>query len=226
MSILFTLVMFLLFISINYFRHVRREESTQVPAVLASPHPPGLHPPEMIREMGFEIPRGYAFQPGHTWAAQEEPTEARVGIDSFAAALLGKVTAVETGTLNRWMRQGQVLATLKHDGLAVDIVSPVEGIVAAVNPKVVQDPSLITRDPYGEGWIARVHSPDLPTNMRNLIRGSLVRPWMGHTLTRLRAMTSPLVGAVAQDGGMPVSGLLAQVDEGLRHNLIREFFLT
>lgn len=220
MSILFTLVTFLLFITVSYLRYSRAEQAGPQLSFY------GVHRPEMVRERGFEIPKGYGFQPGHTWAVAENGQQARVGIDSFAATLLGEVEAVEPGELNRWVRQGQKAMTLRRDGISVDLVSAVEGVVTAVNPKVLRDPGLITRDPYGEGWVLMIHSPDLPTNQRNLIRGSMVRPWMAHTLTRFKEMTSPLVGAVAQDGGMPVRGLLARVDEGLRESMIREFFLT
>lgn len=221
MSILFTLVTFLLFVTISYLRY-SKAEAAKAPQVAFS----GVRRLEMIRELGFEIPKDYAFQPGHTWAAAENGQQARVGVDSFAATLLGKVEAVDAGELNRWVRQGQKVMTLRRNGLAVDMVSPVEGVVTAVNPKVLKDPGLIANDPYGEGWVMMIHSPDLPTNQRNLIRAGMVRPWMAHTLTRFKEMTSPLVGAVAQDGGMPVRGLLSQVDEGLREAMIREFFLT
>lgn len=223
MSILFTLVTFLLFITISYLRYSKSEAGKAPQIAFAAA---GARPPEMIRELGFEIPKSYAFQPGHTWAAEEGSQQARVGVDSFAATLLGKVEALDPGELHRWVRQGQKLMTLRRDGIAVDLVSPVEGVVTAVNPKVLHDPSLITKDPYGEGWVLQIHSPDLPTNQRNLIRGGMVRPWMAHTLARFKELASPLVGAVAQDGGMPVPGLLAQVDDGLRQAMIREFFLT
>jgi glycine cleavage system H protein len=222
MSILFTLVTFLLFITISYLRHSRTEEAARAPQLSLT----GVRPPEMIRELGFEIPKGYAFQPGHTWMAAEGDQNARVGIDSFAATLLGKVDAVEPGSLNRWVRQGQKLLTIIQDGHRVQMISPVEGVVTAVNPKVLEDPSLITSDPYGEGWIVKINSPDLDTNVKNLIRGTMVRPWMAHTLARFRELTQPLVGAVAQDGGMPVNGLLLRVDKGMQRALVREFFLT
>jgi glycine cleavage system H protein len=221
MSILFTLVTFLLVITISYVRYARREVVIP-PANL----PEGRHVPQMVREMGFEIPQGYAFQQGHTWLAEEQNQTGRVGIDSFAATLLGNIDNVEVGSLNRWVRQGQKLLTLRVNGIAADVVSPVEGIVTAVNPEVLRDPTLIAKDPYGDGWIVKVHSPDLATNEKNLIHGTLVRPWMSFTLSRFRDLTSPLVGAVAQDGGMPVSGLLTRVDEGMQQALIHEFFLT
>lgn len=222
MSILFTLVTFLLFITISYLRHSRAGEPAHAPQLSLT----GVRPPEMIRELGFEIPKGYAFQPGHTWMAPEGEQTVRVGIDSFAGTLLGKVDAVDAGALNRWVRQGQKLLSVSLDGHKVQLLSPVEGVVTAVNPKVLEDPGLMIRDPYGEGWVVKINSPDLDTNMKNLIRGALVRPWMAHTLARFREMTQPLVGAVAQDGGMPVPGLLLRVDKGLQRALVREFFLT
>lgn len=34
-----------------------------------------------------------------------------------------------------------------------ELFSPVSGTVASVNPALARDPSLVNRDPYGEGWL-------------------------------------------------------------------------
>lgn len=217
MSILFVLLMFLLVMSISYFR-TRQEVVAEVR--------PGPQAPRMQREYGFSIPDGYCFHPGHTWVMREGSENARVGVDSFAANLLGKIDHVEVAGVNRWVRQGQKLVTLKSGGAAYDLVSPVEGVVTSVNKDAIDDPSVIARDPYQNGWLAAVKSPDLAMNQKNLVQGGMVAPWLQNSVTRLNGMVSQLAPTMAADGGSPMAGLLTRVEPEMREKLAKEFFLT
>jgi glycine cleavage system H protein len=219
MSILFVLLMFLLILTISYFS--KRNEVAVKPAVWAGPQAP-----RMEREYGFSIPQGYSFHPGHTWVLREVNETTRVGIDSFAANLVGKIDHVDVIGENRWIRQGQKFATLKSGGLSLDLISPIEGVITSVNQDVVHDPTLAARDPYKDGWIAVVKSPDFAINQKNLVQGPLVALWMQNSVSRLNAMTAQPNPELAQDGGLPASGLLARLDPGTRQAVIKEFFLN
>jgi glycine cleavage system H lipoate-binding protein len=216
MSILFVLLMFLLVMSISYFR-TRQEVVAEVQA--------GPQAPRMQREYGFSIPDGYCFHPGHTWVMREGSEIARVGVDSFAANLLGKVDHAEVAGVNRWVRQGQKLVTLKSGGATFEMVSPVEGVVTAVNKDAIEDPSVIGRDPYQNGWLAMVKSPDLAMNQKNLVQGGMVAPWLQNSVTRLNGMVAQLAPTMAADGGLPMAGLLTRVEPELREKLAKEFLL-
>jgi glycine cleavage system H lipoate-binding protein len=218
MSILFVLLMFLLVMSISYFR--TRQEVPQPAARIAA------QAPHMQREYGFSIPEGYCFHPGHTWVLREGGENARVGVDSFAANLLGKIDHIEVAGVNRWVRQGQKLVTLRSGGTTVEMVSPVEGVVTAVNKDAVEDPGVIGRDPYQNGWIALVKSPDLATNQKNLVQGGMVAPWLQNSVTRLNGMVAQLAPTMAGDGGLPAAGLLSRVEPEMREKLAKEFFLA
>jgi len=221
MSILFVLLTFLLIMSITYF--LRREQ----PAAAVQPrvYAPAATP-SMTREQGFEVPKGYCFHPGHTWVLDEGRQNARIGLDSFGANLLGKIDRVEVVGLNRWVRQGQKICTISRDGLAVELLSPIEGVVVSVNQDVVNDPGIVLKDPYKAGWICVVKAPEINLNLNNLLQGSLVGSWMQNSVRRLSSMTSQLGVAAAADGGLPVSGLLAQLEPGAQRAMIHEFFLT
>jgi glycine cleavage system H lipoate-binding protein len=220
MSILFVLLMFLLIISISYFRRPEPRPAVK-PEFWAAPQAP-----RMEREYGFEIPQDYCFHPGHTWVLREAPETARVGVDSFAGNLLGKIDRIEVMGLNRWVRQGQKLMKVFSGGQSLDLLSPVEGVVTAINPDAVTDPSVITRDPYKNGWIAMVKSPDLATNQKNLVQGTMVAPWLQNNITRLNGMLAQASPALAQDGGLPMRGLLTRVTPPMREKLVQEFFLS
>jgi glycine cleavage system H protein len=219
MSILFVLLMFLLVMSISYFR-TRQEVATQPSARMAA------QAPRMQREYGFSIPEGYCFHPGHTWVLREGGENARVGVDSFASNLIGKVDHIDVAGVNRWVRQGQKLLTLKSGGATFELVSPVEGVVTAVNKDAVDDPYVIGRDPYEKGWIAIVKSPDLAMNQKNLVQGGMVAPWLQNSVTRLNGMVAQLAPTMAADGGLPVAGLLTRVEPELREKLAKEFLLA
>jgi glycine cleavage system H protein len=220
MSILFVLLTFLLIISLSTLRKTQ-EKHVVKPEVWAA-----AKAPRMEREYGFEIPQDYCFHPGHTWALKETPETARVGVDSFAANLLGKIDRVEVSGLNRWVRQGQRLMKVVAGGTSLELLSPVEGVITAVNQEVLQNPELVTSDPYKNGWIALVKSPDLAVNQKNLVHGPMVAPWLQQSIARLNGMLAQLSPAMAQDGGLPVKGLLSQVTPELREKLVEEFFLS
>lgn len=221
MSILFVLLTFLLLISITYFR--RHGVEAPVHTHASAPVP---RPPQISRELGFEIPKGYCFHPGHTWILDEGRQNARIGMDSFAANLLGKIDRIEIGGLNRWVRQGQKLLTLTREGMAIELLSPIEGVITAVNHEVIKDPGLVLKDPYRNGWICIIKSPEISTNVKNLVQGPLVGPWLQNCVSRVTTMAQQMMPALAQDGGLPVSGILSHLDPGSQRKLVQEFFLT
>jgi glycine cleavage system H lipoate-binding protein len=218
-SILIVLLMFLLVMAISYFR--TRHEVPAQPEAWAGPQAPRLQ-----RAYGFSIPEGYCFHPGHTWVMKESGENARVGIDSFATNLLGKIDHIDVMGLNRWVRQGQKLVSIRCGDKTFELASPVEGVITAINKDVVEDPGVVARDPYQGGWLAIVKSPDLAINQKNLVQGGMVAPWLQNSVTRLNGMLPQLAPTMAADGGLPVEGLLTRVSAEKREELVKEFFLA
>lgn len=221
MSILFVLLTFLLILTVMYFR--RPQQSSDAFAVAPSKR---LAAPIMVQQAGFEVPQGYCFHPGHTWALDEGRQDARVGIDAFAGNLFGKIDAIELADLNRWVRQGQKLCRVKCEGQSVDLLSPVEGVVVSVNHEVLKDPNLVVEDPYKSGWLCVIKAPELAINAKNLLPGNVIASWMQTSIARLCAKLQELTPALAQDGGLPIKGLLFQMDASARQQVAKEFFLT
>ena len=219
MSILFVLLMFLLILTVSYFRG--RNEVPAEPEMWAGPPLP-----RMQREYGFSVPQGYVFHPGHTWAMKEGSDTARIGLDSFGANLIGNIERIDLIGENRWVRQGQKFATVKSGDLSLDLISPVEGVVMAINHDVIHQPALATTDPYKDGWLAMVKAPDFSLNVKNLLQGPMVAPWIQNSVSRLNTMTAQGATALAQDGGLPLGGLLARLSPELRQTVIKEFFLN
>lgn len=221
MSILFVLLTFLLILTVMYFRRPETAANTLQTAPVKK-----VAAPLMAKVAGFEVPEEYCFHPGHTWVVDEGRQNARVGIDAFAGNLIGKIDSIEIADLNRWVRQGQPLCTITREGRSVEMLCPIEGVLVSVNHEVLKNPNLIVDDPYRNGWLCQIKAPEMATNVKNLLRGAIVPAWMQNSLARIGAMVQQMNPALAQDGGLPVKGLLFQVDAGVQQKLVTEFFLT
>jgi len=222
MTVILVLATFVLFLLIDYFYSRRRGVVPAWEAEVISPLPrlkPGV-------VAGFSLPDNLLYHPGHTWALSESPNLVRVGIDDFGARLLGTVNRINMPQRGQWIRQGQPVFSAYRDGQKVEVLSPIEGMVTDVNTNVGQTPAAALNDPYGEGWLLKVQSPDARTNFRNLLGGAVARKWMEESAARLLSRMPALAGAVAQDGGMAVTDLAGQIPEADWGNLAREFFLN
>jgi glycine cleavage system H protein len=222
MSIGFAVTIILLMLAAFCFH---RRQASRVSALMATGPPPPQKPPQPVST--FELPRGYCFHPGHTWMAEQGRDMARVGMDGLAANLIGcKAHKIAVTGEQRWVRQGQKLITVTAEGQSVELLSPLEGVVTAINPDVLNDPELALRDPYGEGWVCAIKSLEMKTNRRNLMQGSLAASWMQNSLRRLRNLLAEADPALAQDGGIPLPGALGKLSPETRKQVINEFFLT
>jgi glycine cleavage system H lipoate-binding protein len=172
------------------------------------------------------VPENLRYHPGHTWALTESPSLVRVGMDDFATKLIGKLENITLPQRGQWIRQGQKMFTIYRDGCKVDMVSPIEGTVADINPAVECDPKLALNDPYGEGWLVTVQAPDAKTSFKNLLGGGLARSWMDEAARRLRVRMPVALGALAQDGGVAINDVSTHIPDQEWLPLAKEFFLS
>jgi glycine cleavage system H lipoate-binding protein len=223
MTVLLVLLTFVTFLLIDHF-HSRRQVAVQPALKPVKREAPPRLAPSLVG--GFQVPEKLRYHPGHTWALSESPSLVRIGMDEFASKLTGKLERITLPQRGQWIRQGQKVWTLHRDGAAVDMVSPIEGSVADINEAVVRDPDLARRDPFGEGWLVSVQSPDSKTNFRNLLGGALARWWTEESASRLQRRMPVALGALAQDGGVAMDNLAAQIPDKDWAALAKEFFLS
>ena len=224
MTVILVLLTFVTFLLIDHF--YSRKRAAQPGLLLAQAKVEGVPRLQPSMVGGFQVPENLRYHPGHTWALSESPSLVRVGMDDFASKLTGRVERITLPQRGQWVRQGQKICTLHRDGTAVDMVSPIEGSVADINESVARDATLALRDPYGEGWLITVQSPDAKTNFRNLLGGALARWWTEESASRLQRKMPMALGALAQDGGVAMDNLSAQLPDREWVPVAREFFLS
>lgn len=175
---------------------------------------------------GVGLPESLVYHPGHTWAAHLGHGRIRVGLDEFAASLLGRIERIETPVRGRWLRQGDKGWVVHTPQGKAAMPAPVEGEIVAVNEKLAEDPSLAATDPYGSGWLLEVFSPDAEVSLRNLLSGALARRWMELAVAELRQVLAPPAMATALDGGRLRAELGADLSPEKWRELTRRFFLV
>jgi len=221
MTVVLVILTMAIFILIDYVQSRKKVPLTEPKPMSARP----VFKPQPEHMAGFRVPGAMRYHPGHTWALRESPTLVRVGIDELAAQMIGKAESVSLPKRGQWIRQGQKIFTLFRDGGKTELVSPIEGEVTSINEAVVRAPGLINSDPYGNGWLLTVISPDAETNFRNLLGGVPAQHWMAEEKSRLSAKTPALVAVAAQHDGKETINVSIPASDQSWTELTREFFL-
>jgi glycine cleavage system H lipoate-binding protein len=173
----------------------------------------------------FHVPAGVHLHPGHTWARLEPDGLVSVGIDDFAHKLVGPA-AVELPALGAKVLQGEPAIELREDGRDVALLSPVDGVVVAVNPAASNGHGPALEDTYGAGWLFKVKAPRLAANLRQLHAGDPANRMLEAAGEALARRMNPELGHVLQDGGTPIHGIARALAGDEWDAFAREFFLT
>jgi glycine cleavage system H protein len=91
-----------------------------------------------------------------------------VGITDYAQDQLGDIVYLEKTKKGKKIKQGEALTTIESVKAVSDVKTPVTGEVIEVNEKVIEDASIINKEPYGEGWIAKINI-DNKDELKNLM---------------------------------------------------------
>ncbi|HEY3446693.1 MAG TPA: glycine cleavage system protein H [Myxococcales bacterium] len=188
-------------------------------------HRASLPKPAVEHEIGFALPEALLFHPGHAWARFEGAT-ALVGMSDFAQKLVGSIQAIKVPAPGERVGQGEKGWALQIDGHDVEMLSPVDGKVVAVNDKVLANPQLAKTDPYGEGWLLKIESQRAAANAKHLLSFKAAKRHIEDAWLELRSRLDPQLGLAMQDGGAPVDGIAKGIDANGWLAIVKKHFLT
>ncbi|NOY05043.1 MAG: glycine cleavage system protein H [Chlorobi bacterium] len=174
----------------------------------------------------FLVPDGLYFHRGHTWAKPEAGGIVTIGMDDFAQKLVGKPSALALPRVGEVLEQAKSGWKVEVDGKTLEMLSPVQGEVVAVNEEVAKRPDIVNSDPYQKGWLLKLKDRRLNADLKNLLTGKLARAWMEDVEDALRQRIYGDLSAALPDGGVPVSGIARSLDPENWEQVAREFLLT
>ena len=103
----------------------------------------------------MEFPNECKYTKDHEWVRVEGDTVI-VGITEFAQSELGDLVFVDLPAVGKTVATHGTLCVVESTKAASDVYSPVAGTVAERNDALAEDPGLINRTPYSDGWIVKL----------------------------------------------------------------------
>jgi hypothetical protein len=186
-----------------------RECVTHNKWVAKCPVAPAAESEEDVFGMSFPLDRFY--HRGHTWAHLEPDGTMTVGLDDLGRRLLGAPDAVDLPQPGALVHANGTAFRIRKRDADIRVLSPIDGEV-------------IETGGADRPWFLRVR-PD-PLDVRHLLRGSEVRPWLMREMERLQlALSRDTAAPTLADGGAPVDDISAGYPEADWDAVCGEMFL-
>ncbi|MEM2901522.1 MAG: glycine cleavage system protein GcvH [Candidatus Bathyarchaeia archaeon] len=116
----------------------------------------------------YEVREKLYYTREHDWVKLEGEL-CRVGISDFAQKSLHEIVYAELPKVGLRVRQMESMGTVESVKAVSDVFSPVTGEVLEVNEKLSEQPELINKSPYDDGWIAVIKPENLEEELNNLL---------------------------------------------------------
>jgi glycine cleavage system H protein len=115
----------------------------------------------------MKVPQNLKYTPDHEWVRVEGNT-AFIGITDYAQEQLGDIVFVEIETEGENLEHGEVFGTIEAVKTVSDMFMPVSGTVTQINPELENNPEIVNKDPYGDGWMIKVEMSN-PAELADLL---------------------------------------------------------
>lgn len=103
----------------------------------------------------MQIPKDLKYSNDHEWVAIEGDI-ATVGITDYAQGELGDLVFVELPDVGSFVSQGESFGTVEAVKAVSDLFAPISGEVTEINEMLSDDPEIVNKDPYRDGWMIKI----------------------------------------------------------------------
>ena len=120
----------------------------------------------MMKTDDYEIPEGPYYSKEHEWLLVKRDCVV-VGTD-YTQRTLHEIVYVELPSVGSEFKQMETMGTVESQAVS-EIFVPVSGKIVETNKNLVQNPELISKNPYTDGWIAKVQPTDINRELKSLM---------------------------------------------------------
>ena len=103
----------------------------------------------------MNFPQNLKYTNEHEWIRVEGDI-AYVGITDYAQEQLGDIVFVDIPTVGETLEANETFGTIEVVKTISDLFLPVAGEVLEQNESLEENPELVNKDPYGEGWLIKI----------------------------------------------------------------------
>lgn len=96
----------------------------------------------------------------HEWVRLDGDV-AYIGITDYAQEQLGDIVFVDIPSVGETLAAGDIFGTIEVVKTVSDLFLPIGGEVIEQNEALEDNPELVNKEPYGEGWLIKVKPTDM-----------------------------------------------------------------
>ena len=170
----------------------------------------------------FNVPAGVFISPNHTWVNIELNGTARIGLDDFVRKTIKGIDGVELPAINKQVRKGEPLFSIKHNSRSTSITSPISGKVTLLNTEHVEHPEWIASKPFELSWMCCVEPSSLPEELPSLKIGADSIKWYKEEIDRYAAIVKT-AESEGDQGGPSGKDKEAAAGQGMDERIAGEF---
>ena len=108
----------------------------------------------------MNFPQNLKYTNEHEWIRVEGDI-AYVGITDYAQEQLGDIVFVDIPTVGETLEANETFGTIEVVRTISGLFLPVAGEVLEQNESLEENPELVNKDPYGEGWLIKMKPADI-----------------------------------------------------------------
>ena len=106
-------------------------------------------------------PPDLLYTADHEWL-KIDGDDAVVGVTTFATSAMGDVVYLDLPEVGATVTHGAACGEIESTKSVSELYAPADGEVTVINDAVLEDPSLVNSDPFGDGWLFRMTITDHP----------------------------------------------------------------
>jgi glycine cleavage system H protein len=125
----------------------------------------------------MNTPSELKYTKDHEWV-RVEGSEAYIGITDFAKKELGDIVYVDVTTVGEIVARGELFGTVEAVKTVSDLFMPLTGKVLEVNKDIDSAPETVNTDPYGKGWMIKMHIESTP-ELQDLLSADAYKALIG-----------------------------------------------
>jgi len=117
--------------------------------------------------MGNEVRDDLKYTETHEWL-KLEGDKAKVGITDHAQSELTDIVFVEFPEIGKEVNKGDEICVVESVKSVSEIYAPVGGKIININKKLEDEPEIINKSPYDDGWLIELKIKD-ESQVNNLL---------------------------------------------------------
>ena len=173
---------------------------------------------------------GALYSRGHLWVRFEADGRARVGLDAFAARIVGRLRCVVLPIVGSRLQRGRPCTWLDQPGGTLTLLAPLTGQVLECNEKLARGTDFELHDSMTSAWLfvlqphrPRIESADLlNAEAFSAMVQSDIESWH-QALARALDVETVSEGATMADGGVPMPSAVDLLGAHWMHRLAARY---